>query len=214
MNNEIIILGIGHNSIAYIDLVEDCGYKVKNLLHYNQERNGEPYFDYTITGCFEDVLQRDSLEGMNFALSMGDISIRRELYERIKAKGGNFPTLIHPTAVVSRHSVLGEGVIIMPQSVVQGDVTIGCNTVVTIGSIVSHSTKIGDHCFISGNTIIGAFVQIGNGVQIGQHCNVVSGTVNTIGDNSILGAGSVLRSDMKPDSIYLGNPARFIKLKE
>ena len=211
MSKKIYVLGIGHNSIAMIDLAEDCGYEVAGLYHYNHDRTGDDYFGFKIEGCTEDLLAKDSLEGMNFLLTMGDNAIRRDLYERIVSKRGVVPTLIHPSSTVSKYTEIGNGVIIMPQSVVQADVTIGENTIITIHSAISHSTRIGSHCFISGNNLIGAYVNIEDGCWIGQACLVVSGTVNTIGKNSVLGEGSVLRNDMRAGCLYLGNPARLIK---
>lgn len=214
MNDKsMYICGIGHNSVAIMDLVEDCGFKIAGLLHYNNDRIGESYFDYEIGGCFEDILDRPTLEGMNFALSMGDIPLKKQLYNRIIEKGGSVPALIHPTAVVSKRTVVKNGVMIMPQSIIQADVVIGENTVITMNTTVAHSTIIGKHCFVSGHCLIGAYINIEDEVQIGQDCTLVSGTVTNVGIGSILGAGSVLRSDMKSNAIYLGNPARFIKMK-
>ncbi|MDC3237193.1 transferase [bacterium] len=209
-DNKSYVLGIGRNTVTFLDLCEDCDYGIAGLYHYNNERTGEDYSGYRISGCFEDLLLGD-IKGVNFVLSMGDIPIRAALYKRIIEKGGVVPNLIHISSVVSRRSTLGNGVVIMPLSVVQAEVTIGNNVVITVGSIISHSSTIGNNVFISGNCIVGAYVNIGRSVQIGQGCTIVSDAVQEIGDNSILGAGSVLRSNMRPDSIYLGNPARFIK---
>lgn len=211
---ELYILGVGHNTATIIDLVEDCGYSISGLLHYNYDRIGDKYFNYEIKGCFEDLFQHESLDGMNFVLSMGDISIREKLYRKIVNKGGIIPTLIHPTAIVSKRAQIGNGVMILPQSIVQADAKIGDNTVITMNSTVSHASMIGCHCFISGHCIIGAYVEIEDRVHIGQGVTIVSGAVNIIGENSVLGAGSVLRNDIKPNSIYLGNPARFVKRNE
>lgn len=211
MNNSIYVLGIGHNSIAMIELAEDCGYEIAGLYHYNNERTGEVYFDFKIAGSTEELLSKESLEGMNFLLTMGDNAIRTELYNKIIAKGGNVPSLVHPTATVSKRSQIGNGVLVMPQSIVQADVTIGNNTIITLNSVVSHSTTIGNNCFISGNNLIGAYVNVEDNCWIGQACLIVSGTVNTVGHHSVLGAGSVLRNDMRPGCLYLGNPARLVK---
>lgn len=210
---DIYILGIGANSSVFMDLIEDCGHRIAGLYHYNHTRTGETYSDAKIDGCFEDLLQRTSLKGMNFALSMGDIAVRKELYERIVAKGGNVPSLIHPTATISKRASMGGGVIILPQSIVQADVSIGNNTVITIHTTLAHTSHIGNHCMISGHCIVGAYTQLCDSVQIGQGSVLVSGKVKVVGENSILGAGSVLREDMRPNSIYLGNPAIFIKEK-
>lgn len=211
MNNDIYVLGIGHNSITMIDLAEDCGFHVAGLYHFNHDRIGEDYFGFKIDGCTEDLLSKPSLRGMNFLLTMGDVEIRKDLFLRIKAKGGDVPTLIHPSATVSKRASLGEGVIVMQQSVVQADVQIGDNTVITIHSAISHSVAIGKHCFISGNNLIGAYVSIEDGCWLGQGCLIVSGTTNVIGHDSVLGAGSVLRGDMRSECLYMGNPARLVK---
>lgn len=194
-----------------MDLIEDCGHSIAGLYHYNHTRTNESYSNAKIDGCFEDLLNRSSLKGMNFALSMGDITVRKELYDRILAKGGNVPTLIHPTAIISKRASIGDGVIILPQSIIQADVCIGNNTVVTINSTIAHTSHIGNHCMISGHCIIGAYIQLCDSVQIGQGSVLVSGKVKVVGENSILGAGSVLREDMRPHSVYVGNPAVFIK---
>lgn len=212
--DEIFILGIGRNTVTVMDLAEDCGFKISGLLHYNHDRIGETYYGNSIIGCFEELLQKDSLYGMTFALSMGNQSIKRDLYNLIIHKGGLVPTLIHPSCNVSRRAKIGNGVQIMPGSIVQGDSIIGDNTVITVNSVVAHSAKVGKHCLISGQVMIGAYTSIGDMTHIGQGSTVVSGKVNSVGDNCILGAGAVLLSDMPDNSIFVGNPAHLLKFKE
>ena len=48
MNKEIYVLGIGHNTPVYLYLVESCGYTIKGLYHYNDERVGELDHGYPI----------------------------------------------------------------------------------------------------------------------------------------------------------------------
>jgi maltose O-acetyltransferase len=48
-------------------------------------------------------------------------------------------------------------------------------------------------------------VDIGRKVYIGAHSIVLPGV--TIGENAIIGAGSVVRNDVSPGSIVMGNPA-------
>ncbi len=52
-------------------------------------------------------------------------------------------------------------------------------------------------------------VTIGNDIWIGANSLILKGVI--IGDRSIVGAGSVVTTDIPADSIYAGNPARFIK---
>ena len=55
MNREIYVLGVGHNTSVYLELVETCGYTIKGLYHYNDERVGELDHGYPILGSFNDL---------------------------------------------------------------------------------------------------------------------------------------------------------------
>jgi acetyltransferase-like isoleucine patch superfamily enzyme len=52
-------------------------------------------------------------------------------------------------------------------------------------------------------------VTIEDGAQISRNCLILKGV--TIGARSVIGAGSVVRTDIPPDSVVMGNPARVIK---
>ncbi|MFK2345161.1 hypothetical protein ACIXNK_14655 [Bacteroides fragilis] len=84
MNKEIYVLGIGHNTPVYLDLVESCGYTIKGLYHYNDERVGELDHGYPIIGSFNDLFSLNSLEGMNFALSQGDNKMRATILKNCR----------------------------------------------------------------------------------------------------------------------------------
>jgi acetyltransferase-like isoleucine patch superfamily enzyme len=47
------------------------------------------------------------------------------------------------------------------------------------------------------------------GASIGSGCTILSNV--TIGENALVGAGSVVTKDVPPNSIVAGNPARFLR---
>lgn len=51
-------------------------------------------------------------------------------------------------------------------------------------------------------------IKIGKNCFIGNNCTILPGV--EMGDNCILGAGSVLNSSMPSNSVYAGTPAKFI----
>ncbi|TBL74033.1 sugar O-acetyltransferase [Paenibacillus thalictri] len=86
--------------------------------------------------------------------------------------------------------------------------------------------RIGDDCMIAPNVGIytaghsiepkdrnksgyGIPITIGNNVWIGGSCVILPGV--TIGDNSIVAAGSVVTKDVPENTIVAGNPAKFLK---
>lgn len=52
-------------------------------------------------------------------------------------------------------------------------------------------------------------VEIGNNVWIGWNCTILKGT--KIGDNSIVGAGSIVLGEFPSNVIIAGNPAKIVK---
>tara|TARA_R110002096_G_scaffold350395_2_gene543451 strand:- start:22566 stop:23276 length:711 start_codon:yes stop_codon:yes gene_type:complete len=113
---------------------------------------------------------------------------------------------------------------------------IGSNTFIGNGCTftVNRRVEIGEHCNIAGGTTIAdsdghptdsdrraehdelsseevGDIKIGNNVWIGRDVQILKGV--TIGDRAIIGAGSVVISDVPADMTAMGSPARLIKNK-
>lgn len=118
--------------------------------------------------------------------------------------------------------------IIVPQELEIGDNCI-ISSYTTIYS--AYGIKIGKNCLISSNCGISSInhiqnatnrrlydddnspysksVFIGDNVWIGMNACILPGV--SIGDNSIIGSGSVVTKNIPSNEIWVGNPARFIK---
>lgn len=91
----------------------------------------------------------------------------------------------------------------------QGNINIGNN--VLIGPFVSITAS--NHVKENGNfrntKFKAADVTIGDNVWIGGHVSVLAGV--TIGEGSVVGAGSVIKDDVPKFSLVVGNPQRIVK---
>lgn len=83
--------------------------------------------------------------------------------------------------------------------------------------VINRKVEFGENCIIRHSTTISTKngnnkdipPMIGNNVSISPHTMLI-GNIK-IGDNSIIGGGSIVIADVEPYTIVAGNPARFIK---
>lgn len=212
MTKDIFILGFGEFTPVCIDLATNCGYSAAGIYYHDSSLTGRHCHGIRIIGSYDDLFSQGNLDGRLFMLSMGNGSIRAKLFERIRALGGGIPTLIHPTAEVSQFASVSEaGVQIGPFSLIQAESCIGEDTMILSHVNISHTASIGSHCLVSGHSSIGTGTHIGNYVEIGMGAIAAPHKVKVIGDNSVVGAGSVLVSDVPPNSVVAGNPAKVIR---
>ena len=88
-----------------------------------------------------------------------------------------------------------------------GGITIGDN--VLIGpkvNLVSENHPV-DPC--QRKFLIGKPIVIKNNAWIGAAATILAGV--TVGENSIVGAGSIVTKDVPDNTIVAGNPAKFLK---
>lgn len=211
MKEKIYILGVGRNTPVYIDLALTCNYEIGGLFHYNNEKNGQLIHGFEILGSFEDLFSQYKIAGKNFAMSMGDNKIRRDISLKIRENGGMTPNLINPTAYVSRFVKMGTGVVVHANASIQADVIIGDDSVISFNVDLVHNSVIEEGCFIAGGSIVGAYTNVKKFAFIGIGAKVVSGKVAYIGENSKIGAGSVVINNVEDNSIVAGVPAKKIQ---
>lgn len=101
---------------------------------------------------------------------------------------------------VGKNIFLGEGVVI--DSIRPDLLTIGDNTLITARCMIL------THFYKNGNFYYGD-VKIGRGCFVGMN-TIIANSV-TIGDNSVIGAGSIVTKDIPEGEVWAGNPAKFIK---
>lgn len=93
----------------------------------------------------------------------------------------------------------------------QGQIEIGDNSIFGPNVVIISSNH--DLEFQSGPRftqpeILGR-VCIGRNVWVGANSTILPGA--TIGENAVIGAGSVVTSDVAPNSLAVGNPAKFVR---
>lgn len=113
-----------------------------------------------------------------------------------------------PLMGVRFHQVkIGKEVIVMPGCLMMsaGGITIDD------GAMIAANVQLisNNHDLYERHIITCKPVHIGKNAWIGAGATILPGV--TVGDNAVVGAASVVTKDVAPDTIVVGNPARFIK---
>lgn len=160
---------------------------------------------------FEELSNLKSTE-FELIIAVGEPSTRNLLKQKIKEKGYNLATLIHPLAYVGTNTIIGKGTIIQYSSFVSCNVVMGENVYVQPNAGIGHDNIIKDDAVISSLCQLAGHCTIGTGTYLGMNVCVKENI--TIGDYSIIGMGSMVIRDIPDEVIAIGTPARPMKKNE
>lgn len=144
---------------------------------------------------------------VEFIIASGEPAGRKALYEKIKAAGHHFTSLVSPYASFLPGAQIGEGCIAYDCSL-SVDAVIGDNVFIGSYAIVGHDSTFGSHGVLSTNCFIGGKTHIGECVYMAA--NSCAKDRITVGDKAIISMGAVLLRNVRPGAIMVGNPARHL----
>ena len=204
----IAIIGAGGHAKCVYECFYLQGERVIGFFDDDASKHGLEIIDgLKVLGFPEDILKDENVDTVFVAI--GDNRKRLEKYAYFKAKGYRLPNAVHREVYCSPFAEMGEGNFLMGRAVLN-----------------PHS-RVGNYCIINTSATVGHDCLLEDGVQIGPGVNLAGGSVLkegvfvgigakvapevTIGPWSVIGAGSVVLSDLPGGSFYCGMPAREVK---
>ncbi|MDO4462430.1 MAG: acetyltransferase [Bacteroidia bacterium] len=185
---------------------------IMDILHAN---------NIEVTGLVDDNPNLNEFCGMEvrhdasglspIIISIGDCRIRKMIVNNLcHSKGGRpeFPTAIHPSAIISQHATIGEGTVVMQGAIVQTGAKIGNHCIINTKASIDHDCVIDDFVHVAPGCTFSGNVHIGEGTWVGIGTTIIQGV--TIGKNCFIGAGSVVTGDLPDGCKAYGVPCRII----
>ncbi len=214
----VIIFGSGlHSKVILSEITQIKGFSVLGFVdeHINKGTIIETYKNkkYKVLSNIKGV-QKLLNKNTYGIIGIGSNFIRKKVANKINKIYKNFKWI----TIISKNSTIN------------GKVKIGKGSLIVSGSVINTGTNIGEHCLINTSSSIdhdnifknysstGPGVITGGNVKLGEcsHLGLGSAVKHriSIGDNTIIGAKSLVLKKCNKNSIYFGIPAKKIKSKK
>jgi acetyltransferase EpsM len=198
----IIVYGSGGHGKSVIDLLRAVGgHTIIGLVDDGREP-GEQTLGVPVLGgasVLAPILEAGCILAVNAVGGIGAMSSRIHVFERLRSAGFDFPSLVHPSAVVEPNVVMEKGVQVFPLTYVGSEAKIGFGCIVNTGAIVSHDCVLDDFVNLAPGSILAGAVHIGEGTLIGMGVTI---NLNVqIGAGARVGNGATVKADVPPGGI-------------
>lgn len=139
-------------------------------------------------------------------LALGTPALRARVAATYAERGIEFPTLVHPRAVLGPEIDLGPGCVVMAGAVLETHVTAGPHALINVQTSLAHECRLGACCSL------GPGVHLAGRVRLGDRCDLGVGAVVRpgvrLGADVVVGAGAAVITDFEGPGVLVGVPAR------
>jgi sugar O-acyltransferase (sialic acid O-acetyltransferase NeuD family) len=208
----IVLIGGGNQAHYTIDIIEKEGkYNIVGIIDSIHDI-GINRFGYKVIGRQENlsVLVKE-YEIYGGVISIGDNWGRGNVFLQISALVPDFKFVnaIHPSVVIGNNVTLGTGIVAMAGCIFNPKSVIGNFTFFATGAQVEHDCIISDFASISAGSVIGGYVKLGKYSALTLGVTVLDRL--EIGENTVVGAGSLVIKSLPDNVLAYGNPTKIIR---
>ncbi|MDY4042418.1 MAG: hypothetical protein SOY65_01215 [Marinifilaceae bacterium] len=217
-SKKILILGGQGNGGVIANAILDAnkrGYREWECVGFLNDRDsiGTMIDGFPVMGNINTDIPKFLSEGYYFINTIyridGQIE-RIRMFENLGIPDERLATFIHPMAYVAPNVVLMPGCVVMPLVAISSGTKIGKCCLIMVAATIGHDNIIEDYCHIAAQACVGSFLHIGKGVHISLNSTIREHL--NIGDYSTLGMAAVLTKDISEREIWIGSPAKFLRM--
>lgn len=171
----------------------------------DQSLHGKSVVDVPVIGGREEIPTLTDGK-IQCIIAFGDRpDVRLSIVDALSDVDCEFFNAIHPSSTISQTVTLGQGITINGQSYIGPGSILNSHTLVDSCVNISHDCIIKTGATITPSATLAGGVEIGCNAYIGPNATILEEL--TIGDNAVVGAGSVVTKDVPPETEVIGIPA-------
>jgi sugar O-acyltransferase (sialic acid O-acetyltransferase NeuD family) len=216
MTQKFVIIGAGGFAREVLDVFDACieaGQDFEVIGYLVDEQYGRPGTMVNDKPILGDIswLTKHSSE-VQVICAVGDPVVRKRLIASASKCGAHFANIIHPSAILTKRIIMGEGVVITAGCILSNNIIFGNHVHINPDCAIGHDAVLKDFVTLAPGVHVSGYVTLSEGSYVGTGANIIDR--KTIGAWSVIGAGSVVISDVPSYSTSVGVPAKVIKIRK
>lgn len=211
----ILLIGSSGHAKVIIDIVEnEKRYNIIGLIDTFRSV-GETTVGYEVLGTETDVpslVAKNNITG--FIVAIGDNSLRQKVVTNIRELCPDVPfvSTIHPTASIGKETMIGCGTVIMAGAVINPCCSVGDFCIINTQASLDHDSSMNNFSSLAPRVSTGGNCTIGDYTAIGIGAVLRHGV--SIGNDTVVGAGSLVMNHLESFIVAYGIPAKKIRQRQ
>ena len=211
MQNIVIFGASGHGSVVLDCIEQEAKYKVVGFID-SFKKKGTEINGYTVLGSEHDLpLLISKHQIFGGIVAIGDNWTRNLVVDRILkiVPEFNFVSAVHSNAQIGKDVQIGKGSVVMPGVTINANAIIGNHCILNTNSSLDHDGFMNNYSSLAPNVCVGGNFILGRGSAICLGTNIIENI--TVGEYSIIGAGSLLVGNVSSCLVVYGAPAKIVR---
>jgi len=206
--DDIVIIGGGDHAKVVVAVLKALP-EFKVLGYVAREDRGAllgaPYLgdDDALPGLLNSGTARSAAMGIGISTSS---TVRSALATKVISMGYAFPPIVSKYSVISEGVQISEGVFVNDGATIGPDASLGRFSIINRNCSIDHDSSIGEFTHIAPQAALAGAVKVGGFVNVGLAASIIE--YIKIADHAIIGAGAVVVYDCTEAGTYIGVPAR------
>jgi len=199
--HKIVLVGGGGHCKSCIEVIESIRkFEIIGIIE-KQDNKLKNVLGYKVIGNDNDLKQIKKIAQYAFVTigQIKDSKPRIQTFDNLIKLNFSLPVIQSTNCVVSKHTKIGKGTILMRETQIGPNTSIGNNCIINNKVLIEHDCKIDNHCHISTGAILNGNVSIGHSSFVGSGV-IISNNIK-IGANVSIGAGVLVKKDISDNQV-------------